>query len=343
MLSGAQSLALLQSLRNSNMYRADQHSYMLYPDRDLPGFMHKNCLSPEEVQDSALMAMLIERGDRTLMVRDENGTYHFNGSFRNARHVEQALVELRQCEHYAELVDAETDQILALFEKVFNHSAFTGRSGTFFAYEGLGSIYWHMVSKLLLAVQETFFRAIERGDPQATVQALADAYYDIRQGIGFNKPPDAYGAFPTDPYSHTPAAQGAKQPGMTGQVKEELVTRMGELGVFVERGVLSFRPVLLRRQEFISKATVFEYIDVRGQRQSIELPAGSLAYTFCQVPIVYIAADETKIEVRYADGRVHEVIGCDLDTEISQHILRRDGRIVQLTVWVSQVLDQDEP
>jgi len=343
LLSGEQSLALLQSVRNSEMYRADQHSYMLYPDRDLPGFMRKNRLAPEEVKDSALIAMLIERGDRTLIVRDENGTYHFNGSFRNARDVERALVELRQCKHYAALVDAETDQILELFEKVFNHSAFTGRSGTFFAYEGLGSIYWHMVSKLLLAVQEVFFWAIERGEAHATVQALADAYYDIRQGIGFNKPPDAYGAFPTDPYSHTPAAQGAKQPGMTGQVKEELVTRMGELGVFVERGVLSFHPVLLRRQEFISKATVFKYIDVRGQEQSIELPAGSLAYTFCQVPVVYIAADGKKIEVRYADGRLHEVTGGDLDAETSQHILRRDGRIKQLTVYVPQVLEQGEP
>jgi hypothetical protein len=171
---------------------------------------------------------------------------------------------------------------------------------------------------------------------------LVDAYYDIRQGIGFNKSPDAYGAFPTDPYSHTPAAQGAKQPGMTGQVKEELLTRLGELGVFVERGVLSFRPVLLRRQEFTGTATVFEYVDVHGQNQSIELPAGSLAYTFCQVPVVYIAADEERIEVRYADGRLQEISGSDLHAETSQHILRRDGCIKQITVYVSQALEQGE-
>ena len=34
--------------------------------------------------------------------------------------------------------------------------SFTGRSGAFYKYEGLGSIYWHMVSKLLVAVQETW-------------------------------------------------------------------------------------------------------------------------------------------------------------------------------------------
>ena len=43
-----------------------------------------------------------------------------------------------------------------------------------------------------------------------------------------------------DAYSHTPYKSGAKQPGMTGQVKEEIITRMGELGCFVEDGCLVF-------------------------------------------------------------------------------------------------------
>ncbi len=58
---------------------------------------------------------------------------------------------------FAQLVAAESDAIMALFERVFHHDAFTGRSGTFFAYEGLGSIYWHMISKYLLAAQEAVF------------------------------------------------------------------------------------------------------------------------------------------------------------------------------------------
>jgi hypothetical protein len=334
LLSAEQSLALLSSLRASSMYRADQHSYMLYPDRPLPGFMQKNQLPADSVRDSALIAALVAHDDRTLVLRDENGTYHFCGSFRNARDVERALAALAQREEYAALVDAERNRVLALFERIFNHSAFTGRSGTFFAYEGLGSIYWHMVSKLLLAVQETFFRAVEDRAPQAAIEALADAYYDIRQGIGFNKTPDLYGAFPTDPYSHTPAGQGAKQPGMTGQVKEELLTRLGELGVFVERGALSFRPVLLRRDEFLPDETVFAYVDIRGETRSVALPVHALAFTTCQVPIVYIDGAESKIEIRYANGRVREVVGSALDAEASRHILQRDGHIAQITVTV---------
>ncbi len=45
LLSGEESLSLLHSLRSSSLYEADQHSYILYPDRNLPGFMEKNCLN----------------------------------------------------------------------------------------------------------------------------------------------------------------------------------------------------------------------------------------------------------------------------------------------------------
>ena len=86
-----------------------------------------------------------------------------------------------------------------------------------------------MCSKLLLATQEACQDAIDTTD----FKALADKYYEIREGLGFNKTPQCYGAFPADPYSHTPSHAGAQQPGMTGQVKEEVITRFGELGVMI--------------------------------------------------------------------------------------------------------------
>jgi len=259
---------------------------------------------------------------------------HFPGSFRNAKDVKRALAGLRKSDEYASLVDREADSIPELFESVFDHASFTGRSGTFFAYEGLGSIYWQMVSKLLLAVQETLLRARAQGEPSSTVQALIDVYYDIRSGLGFNKPPDVYGAFPTDPYSHTPAGQGAKQPGMTGQVKEDLLARMAELGAFVQQGVLFFDTLMLRESEFTSEESIFPYINVHGQEQSIELPPGSLAYTFCQVPIVAIRSDEDRVAIAYSSGRERQVAGHCLDVEASGHVFRRDGQIGQITVYV---------
>ncbi len=334
MLSAQETLELLNALRVSKMYREDQHSYILYPDRDLPGFLAKNCLSAEQIKDSELIAKLVKNNHIGLIVRDENGVYHFNGTFRNAKDVKTVLDELKQQKEYADLVKTESANILTLFEKVFDHQSFTGRSGTFFAYEGLGSIYWHMVSKLLLAVQENYFQAVEQNEETAIITQLAEKYYDIRQGIGFNKAPDVYGAFPTDPYSHTPAGQGAKQPGMTGQVKEEVLTRLGEMGLCVRAGEIVFNPVLLRKQEFLTQEHVFRYIDISGQQQEITLPAGSLVYTFCQVPVIYCCSSSRQIEVLFADGTKTEIAGNCLDRELSRSIFQRTGKIHHILVSI---------
>jgi len=246
------------------------------------------------------------------------------------------LDELRAEPGYAELVRAERTFILDLFETTFNHSAFTGRSGTFFAYEGLGSVYWHMVSKLLLAVQECYLQAVNDDADTVVRRALAQAYYDIRDGLGFNKSPAEFGAFPTDPYSHTPMGGGARQPGMTGQVKEEILTRLGELGVSVREGALNFKPTLLQSDEYLSEAGSFTYVDVAAEFKTVPLPSGSLAFTVCQTPVVYVLGDSAQIDVRMRDGRSATVPGSSLDVATTQHIFDRDGQIEMLQVTVEK-------
>ncbi len=337
MLTSRESLALLRSLRHSPLYRADQHTYMLYPYRQLPGFLQKNHVPAARVAGSALVAALAAAGDRRLLVMDKAGDFHFNGRFRNVNDVRNALDTLTQDPVYAPLVATERQAILDLFEETFNHRAFTGRSGTFFAYEGLGSIYWHMVSKLLLAAQECYLQAVECGEDTAVTTALADAYYDIRDGLGYHKSPANYGAFPTDPYSHTPWGSGARQPGMTGQVKEEILTRWGELGVSVREGQLRFMPTLLRANEFVPASDSFAYVNLAGQTQTLPLPARALAFTFCQTPIVYVQGEEDKIEILYGNGRITHTSGCCLDSATSQQILGRTGQIRSVQVTVKPV------
>jgi hypothetical protein len=329
-------LTLLRNLRKSALFRADQHSYILYPDRDLPSFVEKNRLPPVQTWEIDLVKVLVNDNESSLIVQDENGDFHFNSTFRNARDVHRALDRLSQQEAYANLVVADGEKILSLFENVFQHDKFTGRSGTFFAYEGLGSIYWHMVSKLLLAAQENLLLAIEKNAESETIQGLADCYYDIRKGLGFNKSPEVYGAFPTDPYSHTPKRQGAKQPGMTGQVKEEILTRQIELGVFIREGQIIFDPVLVRPGEFLSQPEVFEYINVIGASQHIKLPAGSLAFTFCQTPVIFQISEKPSMQIHYSDGNMEDVSGFRLDKETSQHIFMRNGMIAKIVVFMEQ-------
>jgi len=335
-LTPPECLKLLRELRQNDMYRADQHSYILYPDRELPGFINKNLLPASETEEIDLVQALLRKGDRSLIIQDENGDFHFNGMFRNANDVKQTLDNLSSREDYANLVSTDRAKILSLFEDTFDHDSFTGRSGTFFAYEGLGSIYWHMVSKLLLAAQENFLKAVEHKADSETTKGLADCYYDIRNGLGFNKPPDLYGAFPTDPYSHTPRGQGAKQPGMTGQVKEEILTRQAELGLFVEDGKICFRPVLLREVEFINQPGFFEYAAVDGGTHRLELPADSLAYTFCQTPIILQIGKIAGSEIHYSKDSMRKNAGLELDQKTSEHIFKRDGEIQKIVVFLKE-------
>ena len=166
-------------------------------------------------------------------------------------------------------------------------------------------------------------------------------YYDVRKGIGFNKTPMEYGAFPTDPYSHTPKHGGAKQPGMTGQVKEEILTRFGELGVRVNGGAVRFEPSLLRAREFVTKRQSFRFLDVSEQWQELTVPESGLAFTWCQVPLVYRLDDsaETAVTVVLDDGSQQTLGELALPTELSTELFMRSGRIrrIELVLGRSQL------
>jgi len=328
LLSGAESLALLESLRQSKMYRPDQNTYILYPDKTLPGFLEKNSLPEEKVRRLRLPELLSEKKDKSLLIKDENGKFHFSGSLHNENNVWQALERLRQRPEFNDLVESEGAQIANLFEAVFKHAQFTGRSGTFFAYEGLGSIYWHMVSKLLLAVQETIIRC--QGEP--VTPALIEKYREIQSGLGFNKNPAEYGAFPSDPYSHTPKGRGAKQPGMTGLVKEEILARQAELGLTIEEGCLVFSPLLIDQAELLVEPSVFAFLDSTGQQRDLDLLPGTLAYTFCQTPIILQVGDKAEIRIEYIDDSKQTIPGYRLDRSNSQHVFQRDGEVKKITV-----------
>jgi len=324
LLDGAEALAVFKALRSSDLYREDQHTYVLYPNKTLPRFIEKNVIESSWLTDVATVKaqLLAER----VLFQSVDGHFHFDVKLRNAKDLKARLADVS-------LTEKDQNAVLALFERTFNHKSFTGRSGSFFAYEGLGSTYWHMVSKLLLAAQENWF-AVRESDPEIA-KALEDRYYDIRAGIGFNKAPSEYGAFPTDPYSHTPETGIARQPGMTGQVKEELITRFGELGLVWVKGALAVKPGLLRAKEFLTEATQYSYLTISEMWQSIALPAGSMAFTLAQVPFVYRSVDKTEalvIDIQMANGETITVVDGIIPTEIVSLLAKRNGGVLRIDV-----------
>lgn len=334
-LSSEEVLQVLDSMKRSALFRPDQYSYLLYPNKRLPRFLEKNKVPYEKVEASKLIQKLLNDGNFQIIEKDLNGDYHFNGNFNNAESLKKALKSVAES-GYKNLVEEESEMLLQLFEEVFNHKAFTGRSGTFYGYEGLGSIYWHMVSKLLLAVEECCLRAIENQENDIIVGKLLEHYYEINEGIGVHKSPKLYGAFPTDPYSHTPLGKGAQQPGMTGQVKEDILSRIGELGAFVKNGELIFNPSLLRTDEFLKTPKVFNYVDVQQHKKQIQLYRHELAFTYCQVPIVYSMSSKESIEIYNTNGSHITIDGLNVGKTISESIFKRLGEIESIKVNIEK-------
>jgi hypothetical protein len=329
-IAPGEAVVLTRALFDIDMYRADQQSFMLYPDRPLPGFLEKNRIPDERLDEAPILRRMLETGDGRIVVRDADGRCRFNADITNAGDLDARLEALSG--EYGEAIASAGAAIRDVYEQVFNHRAFTGRSGSMFGFEGLGCIYWHMVSKLLLAVQENFFAALDDGVAEDTTRQLASLYYRIRDGLGFNKTPAEYGAFPTDPYSHTPGRGGAQQPGMTGQVKEDVLSRFGELGLRVAQGALRFDPRLLRRREFLARPRRLRYRDVEFAWQDLIVPANALAFTWCQVPIVYRVIDETApaLTVTWGDGGVETLPQTSLPAALSSELFRRTGRVRQI-------------
>ena len=129
-------------------------------------------------------------------------------------------------------------------------------------------------------------------------------YITIREGIGSHKRPDEYGAFPFDPYSHTPSMAGVQQPGMTGQVKEDIISRWFELGVSVQDGQITFSPMVIIPKDFIGDTLQFDY---------------------CGTHITYRLKIEGEPQIAYLNNAK-----ATLTKEQSAHIFARDGQINNL-------------
>lgn len=331
-LDGKEANEVLKALRNSAIYREDQNSYMLYPNRDLPRFLEKNVVPEEAVMSSDILKAELEQKRSRFIEKDVNGKYHFNGRFRNGEEIREALEET------GEYNDEVIKEVEELFSDLFNHHAFTGRSGTFYKYEGLGSIYWHMVSKLVLATQENFNAVYNEDGMTEEAADLMKDYEETKAGIGLDKSPEEYGGFPTEAYSHTPSFAGVQQPGMTGQVKEDFISRLDELGVKVTEGRVRFAPSLLKKSEFLTNETDWTLPSIDGsENRVIKLKEETLGFTFCSVPVVYTVGEKAAITVNFTDSKSTELDNAEeLDSATSQLLFNREGKIDSIYVVISE-------
>ncbi len=92
--------------------------------------------------------------------------------------------------------------------------------------------------------------------------------------------------------------------------------------------------LLFDRKEFLSNSKVFSYWGVEMRLEQLELKAGSIAYTICQVPIILQASKEKCITITFTDGSIYKIEGHTLDPVNSNHIFQRSGVVHHLTVGI---------
>jgi hypothetical protein len=319
-------LQLLDAMKKSDLYRTDQESYMLYPDKKLPLFIEKNRIEMVDIESIKTLKILLEKGDANIIQKDSQGGCHFHADFKNVGHLEHVLNKLKTARQ-DEISDEDFQQMKDLYEKTFKHQYFTGRSGTFYKYEGLGSIYWHMVSKLLLTIGENISQFAGKQTKETTINRIVAHYHHGKKGIGAGKSPAAYGSFPVDPYSHTPSMSGVQQPGMTGQVKEDIISRFIELGVFVTNGQINFNPLFLNKSEFILKSDDNAYAHP------------FLKFTYCNIPVIYLADGNAGVELVDVNNQITKVNNYTLTLEQSRSVFYRESTIKQVIVHLPNLGD----
>jgi hypothetical protein len=281
--------------------------------------LDKNNISVQDVERIALLQKLVTNGNKTIISTDKKGQFHFNANFNNVSFLNVALLKLRR-EGELEVTDTDIQAIEMVYEKIFDHQSFTGRSGTFYKYEGLGCIYWHMVSKLLLAIGENIKKAENELADAEIISRLKQHYAEVKAGIGAHKSPADYGSFPFDPYSHTPMMAGVQQPGMTGQVKEDIISRFYELGVEVKNGCLSINQTMLKPDEFLPPTAENAY--------------PYMSFSYCSVPFIYQKDGKEGMEIWYRNGEKEVLPTYKLSPLQSSLVFNRDARIQKIVVYL---------
>ena len=118
---------------------------------------------------------------------------------------------------------------------------------------------------------------------------------------------------------------------MTGQVKEDILSRFAELGVKIKDSTLSFGLDLFDADELLESDGEFTYCNVEGEFKMEPVPASGFAYTLFQVPIIYQPGDSDQIVVTLTDGSEVKFEGTSIDQATSEKLFSRVGEVVKIS------------
>ena len=97
--------------------------------------------------------------------------------------------------------------------------------------------------------------------------------------------------------------------------------------------MLEFNPKLLRRSEFLNKKRDFTFINIFKQKLNTTMEKNQLAFTYCQVPIIYNLNDKDwQIEIQLSDGSNEKIKGRKISKKLSAPIFKRSGDVQKINL-----------
>ena len=78
-------------------------------------------------------------------------------------------------------------------------------------------------------------------------------------------------------------------------------------------------------------------VDSFGQKQIINLQAGQMAFTVCQIPVIYQSSNENRIFVFFNDGRQLTIDGLVVAQDLSSQIFRRENTVHRMIVSLANL------
>jgi hypothetical protein len=109
----------------------------------------------------------------------------------------------------------------------------------------------------------------------------------------------------------------------------------GEFGIRKQSGRLGFVPELLREDLLTDANRTVVFRDIAGSLVRIEMPPDSLAFTCCQVPVIYTKGKVDRIQLKMHDGFEKVIQGLWLDTETSEEVFKRTGSVKMIHVQLN--------
>ena len=116
--------------------------------------------------------------------------------------------------------------------------------------------------------------------------------------------------------------------------KKDENQQKNELGFVVNNGKITFDPTILRKSEFIKEEKSFKYVNLDYEINYLDLKEYSLAFTACQVPIIYSLSNKENIRISYMDNSDKTIEGHELDIESSESIFNRTNLIKAIYVSI---------